>query len=182
MKTTTGFSASFWFRYTSLYNNYTTNLFGTDNYTENGVLRLISACITYNTITAIHSITIWCGAKYNGTSYSSCTMSNINGSTYGISNNGAWNHIGYSISTTGVVILVINGTQVAWTGGNVVYLQSQGPGANVHLADNIKSYSFCVGSTPYLKVCGVAGNVDQLRLYNATLTVAQIQDLYNNRC
>lgn len=177
MKTTTGFSASFWFRYTSLHATQQANIFSTDYFTNN----IINNTAVGMVISAANEAYIYMGVKKPATSYTVCFQA-ITLSTYGISNNGAWNHIGYSISTTGVVILVINGTNVAWTGGTVIYLQSQAPGANVHLADNIKSYNFRVGSKVGMQYCRMNGNVDQLRLYNATLTVAQIQDLYNNRC
>lgn len=175
MKTTTGFSACCWFRYTNLHATGGL-IFGSNLFTYSG--RTSSVQIIFTNATTIR---VNLGFKYVSNNWTSCYQ-DFNISTYGISNNGNWNHIGYSISTTGVVTLVVNGTSITWNSGNVIYLYPTGSPAYVYLADNSRAYFFYVGSSNASGNSCFEGNTDQLRLYNATLTVQNFQDIYNNGC
>jgi hypothetical protein len=171
LSTTTGFSYSVWFRYTALPASNFGSILTSDTVSYFGRTSFIGAYFNGTS----GQINVQCGWKDLNTNLIQTTTA----STYGVSNNGSWNHLAFSVSNNGTCTLSINGSSNLWTAGTCMYLYSQQ--ANIFLADDIKTYNFYLGRSSSCRYV-FNGTTDQMRLYNYTLSVSEMQSIYSAGC
>lgn len=163
-----GFTQSFWFRYTSTVAY--ASIFQTNNLNIAGAVVFLG--VSFASVPT--AISFMGGIVANTTN----TLSkDVTLSTYGISANGNWNHVAWSITSGGAVTICINGTNVNWGLSNVAW--TSGQDANRYLGG--RAMNFYVGYSP-ANPMKMTGNIDAVRYYNVALSLAEMQSLYNNGC
>ena len=99
---------------------------------------------------------------------------NVNPSTYStspynLSLSGGWNHIGWSIDSTGNHLITINGQQISGM-SRTINMGSLGASSPLFFGQEGSS-----GTYPKWN-----GNIDSFRVYNSNLSLTQLQYLYSS--
>jgi hypothetical protein len=114
-----------------------------------------------------------CGLKSDGTEnmftipFSTLTASPYNLST---SSTGAWNHIGWSVNTSGSWVISINGQSVSYATATTT--------ASLRTMNSANPAYIGIEGTTYTTAIDV--NIDEFRIFKSTLTFDQLKYLYDN--